>query len=584
MQSSKHTVTMADEINLTLFHPPSSKTDAISLPPSTTLTDLSSFASAILGLDDSSIVISKDSFASLPLLFSPMNAATDGSKALAQCGIVNGDLLSVMTKSEFDQLRNRGSPARQRQRTGPPAAAAAPSGGLDFSALLGAAASQPPPAATHNGGSGTTNGLTFNIQGLLAASNANSNSANSSQKTPPVQWDGMHLDDAISRNPDPHNLMTILTNTSRHPNLLKELNYHNPTMYKKLMSANNDIAKMANIWRETTMKSTTARFLQHHSQQSKEMEMRQRLQRDPMDAEANKYFGEKIREENVQRQYEQMMEDYPESMGRVLMLYINCLVNEKPLQVFVDSGAQSTIMSSECADRLGLLHLVDKRFEGVAVGVGTGKILGKIHVVELTIGGYAFPCSITVMDSESGLGDKNMDCLFGLDMLKRHRCCIDLAKNALVFPLGLTGESMEAPFLHEKDLPTSKGGTMGFDAERENAELEARWEKMDTEEDDADKQEKEDGDNKNMDCLFGLDMLKRHRCCIDLAKNALVFPLGLTGESMEAPFLHEKDLPTSKGGTMGFDAERENAELEARWEKMDTEEDDADKQEKEDGD
>jgi len=92
------TVTMADEINLTLFHPPSSKTDAISLPPSTTLTDLSSFASAILGLDDSSIVISKDSFASLPLLFSPMNAATDGSKALAQCGIVNGDLLSVMTK------------------------------------------------------------------------------------------------------------------------------------------------------------------------------------------------------------------------------------------------------------------------------------------------------------------------------------------------------------------------------------------------------------------------------------------------------------------------------------------------------
>ena len=404
-------------------------------------------------------------------------------------------------QSEFDELRNsattnRGSPVRQRQRTAPPAPAAASAaggGGLDFSALLGAAAAQPAPAASN---SSNNNGLTFNIPGLLAASNATSNS---SQKPSPVEWDGMHLDDAIARNPDPHNLMTVLTNTSRHPNLLKELNYHNPTMYKKLMSANNDISKMATIWRETMLKSTTARFLQQHSQQSKEMEMRQRLQRDPMDAEANKYFGEKIQKENVQRQYEQMMEDYPESMGRVLMLYINCLVNEKPLQVFVDSGAQSTIMSSECADRLGLLHLVDKRFEGVAVGVGTGKILGKIHIVELTIGGYAFPCSITVMDSESGLGDKNMDCLFGLDMLKRHRCCIDLAKNALVFPVGLTGESMEAPFLHEKDLPTSKGGTMGFDAARENAELEARWEKMDTEEEEQDadvqKQEKEGGDS-----------------------------------------------------------------------------------------
>ena len=213
-----------------------------------------------------------------------------------------------------------------------------------------------------------------------------------------------------------------------------------------------------------------------------------------MDAEANKYFGEKIQAENVQRQYEQMMEEYPESMGRVLMLYIKCLVNDKQLQVFVDSGAESTIMSSECADRLGLLHLVDKRFEGVAVGVGTGKILGKIHIVELMIGGYAFPCSITVMDSESGLGDKNMDCLFGLDMLKRHRCSIDLAKNALVFPLGTTGQVMEAPFLHEKDLPQNKGGTMGFDAEKENAKVEARWEKMDIEEEeDASKQDKKDG-------------------------------------------------------------------------------------------
>lgn len=207
--------------------------------------------------------------------------------------------------------------------------------------------------------------------------------------------------------------------------------------------------------------------------------MRNKLHYDPMNAEANKYFGDKIRLENVHRQYEQMMEEYPESMGRVLMLYMNCLVNKKPLQVFVDSGAQMTVMSSVCADRLGLLHLVDDRFAGVAVGVGTGKILGKVHIVELEIGGYAFPCSITVMDSKEGLGDKNMDCLFGLDMLKRHRCSIDLAKNVLRFTLGHGGGAggetmMEAPFLHEKDLPTSKGGTMGFDADSENAKIEAR--------------------------------------------------------------------------------------------------------------
>lgn len=298
--------------------------------------------------------------------------------------------------------------------------------------------------------------------------------------------------------------MTILSNTARHPNLMKELNYHNPPLCKKLREANGDVAKMSEIWKQNSMKSHTAAFLQSHLKNAREGEMRRRLQLNPMDEEANKYFGEKIRKENVQRQYERMMEEYPESMGRVLMLYVDCAVNDKPLQVFVDSGAQNTIMSSECADRLGLLHLVDDRFAGVAVGVGTGKIMGRIHVVELTIGGYQFPCSITVMDSESGLGDKNMDCLFGLDMLKRHRCCIDLGANALRFAT-VGGGTMEAPFLHEKDLPTSKGGTKGFDAARENAEVEARLEKMETEDDAAGGEKKEDdvSDDKPHDSEMG---------------------------------------------------------------------------------
>jgi DNA damage-inducible protein 1 len=267
--------------------------------------------------------------------------------------------------------------------------------------------------------------------------------------------------------------MTLFT-SPRHPNLLKELNYHNPIVYKKLITANNNIQEMASIWRETMMKNSVSRFLAVHEKQTKEREMTNRLHSNPHDVEANTYFADKIRKENVQRQYEQMMEEYPESMGRVLMLYISCTVNNKPLQVFVDSGAQMTIMSSVCAERLHLLHLLDDRFEGTAVGVGTGKILGKIHIVDLNIGGYDFPCSITVMDSKEGLGDKNMDCLFGLDMLKRHRCCIDLGGNVLKFP----SVGLDAPFLHEKDLPVEKGGTLGFDVERENAEVEARWNEM----------------------------------------------------------------------------------------------------------
>jgi hypothetical protein len=65
---------------------------------------------------------------------------------------------------------------------------------------------------------------------------------------------------------------------------------------------------------------------------------------------------------------------------------------------------------------------------------------------------------------------------------------------------------------------------------------------------------------KDMDFLLGLDMLKRHLCSIDLEQGKLKFRLA-PGKYLETPFLHEKDLDESKGGTKGFNAEKSNNEL-----------------------
>ena len=143
----------------------------------------------------------------------------------------------------------------------------------------------------------------------------------------------------------------------------------------------------------------------------------------------------------IQDNLEYTIEHYPEAFGSVCMLYISCQVNKVPIKCFVDSGAQATIISLDMAKRCELDHLIDKRFGGEARGVGTGKILGRIHAAELRIGDLFLTCTLTVMET---LG---MDMLFGLDMLRRHQVVLDLNKNVLKI------QNKEFTFLPEHEIP-----------------------------------------------------------------------------------------------------------------------------------
>lgn len=201
----------------------------------------------------------------------------------------------------------------------------------------------------------------------------------------------------------------------------------------ELAAAASDPARFEVAWREEQRR---AREIQQ------EQERKQRLlEEDPFNVEAQMEIERLIREQQIARNLETAMEENPESFARVTMLYIDVTVNNVPIKAFVDSGAQTTIMSPDAAERCNILHLIDKRWGGIARGVGTAKILGRVHHAYIQLGQYQAASSFTVMEG------KDVDLLLGLDMLKKHRMCIDLQENCLRV------QDDKIDFLPEHEIP-----------------------------------------------------------------------------------------------------------------------------------
>nr|PVC50188.1 DNA-damage inducible protein [Theileria orientalis] len=229
---------------------------------------------------------------------------------------------------------------------------------------------------------------------------------------------------------------------------LNTLKLHNEPMYKALQ-ANNEEEVYRIVKKE------------YEEVKKKELDHRKKLMKaylDPLNPESQSLIHKEIEMNRINDNLISAQNYLPESFGKINMLYVKVEINNVVMKALVDTGAQtmlqSTIMSKECASRCNLLRLVDERFKSVAVGVGTMKTLGKIHLADMKIGTVFIPVSFIVIEEAS------LEFILGLDVLRRYTCDINLKKNYL----GIN--DVNVPFMSEAEV----GSFVSHTARRESAE------------------------------------------------------------------------------------------------------------------
>lgn len=175
--------------------------------------------------------------------------------------------------------------------------------------------------------------------------------------------------------------------------------------------------------------------------------------------EVQRKIMQMIQNQRINENLRQGIETMPESLFPVHMLFINIEINNKKVTALVDTGAQSSFMSADLCRKCNLMSMVDKRFQGVAKGVGSSKILGVIHAAQIKIMNKVIMLKINIIENNE------IGFVLGLDNLRKFNCNVDLKKNGLVFPdIGIT-----APFLSDGEIRKMKENR---ESEEEREEIE----------------------------------------------------------------------------------------------------------------
>ena len=129
----------------------------------------------------------------------------------------------------------------------------------------------------------------------------------------------------------------------------------------------------------------------------------------------------------IDENYQLALDIIPESFIPVKMLYIKGKINKKEINIFIDTGAQVSVMSLSMARELGVDFLIDHFCEGKLVGVGSKDMSGKIHYLDIQIDNFNLPCGFTIIDND------DINIMLGLNSMLSMGCILDLKNKKMIF-------------------------------------------------------------------------------------------------------------------------------------------------------
>mmetsp|Transcript_4370 Transcript_4370/g.7781 ORF Transcript_4370/g.7781 Transcript_4370/m.7781 type:complete len:298 (-) Transcript_4370:53-946(-) len=137
------------------------------------------------------------------------------------------------------------------------------------------------------------------------------------------------------------------------------------------------------------------------------------------------------------------------------MCLIPCTIGSITVEMLVDTGAQSSVLSMPLVSQLGLSNRLDRRFQGIAAGVGRARILGSIRnvVCVFGVGHVEFLMDFIVLEVKDPL------VIIGLDQLRKYKCLVDVGREKLIFG-GAGGVEVEMLPAHQThfDIRSLNGG------------------------------------------------------------------------------------------------------------------------------